>query len=83
MFQSLSHSTFFQGVPAEELEQLFGRLSFSVKSYSKGQTIAQRDEEIKNFCFMLEGTVKGEMIDFNGKILKVEEIQALQRCGDC
>lgn len=78
MFQLLSNSPFFRGVPASELEQTFSRISYSVKSFSKGQTIAQRDEEIKSLCIVVEGAVKGEMVDFTGKILKVEEIQAPQ-----
>ncbi len=78
MFQLLSNSPFFRGVSASELEQTFSRISYSVKSFSKGQTIAQRDEEIKSLCIVVEGAVKGEMVDFTGKILKVEEIQAPQ-----
>lgn len=78
MFKLLSVSPFFRGISPEELEQIFSRISYSVKSFSKGQTIAQREEEIKNLCIVVEGVVKGEMVDFTGKILKVEEIQAPQ-----
>jgi CRP-like cAMP-binding protein len=78
MFKLLSNSPFFRGISPEELEQIFSRISHSVKSFSKGQTIAQREEEIKNLCIVVEGVVKGEMVDFTGKILKVEEIQAPQ-----
>lgn len=78
MFKLLSISPFFRGISPEELEQIFSRISYSVKSFSKGQTIAQREDEIKNLCIVVEGVVKGEMVDFTGKILKVEEIQAPQ-----
>ncbi|HRX69380.1 MAG TPA: Crp/Fnr family transcriptional regulator [Tenuifilaceae bacterium] len=78
MFQILSSSAFFVGLNPQELEQIFSKILYSVKSFSKGQTIAQRDEEVKNLCIVLEGTVKGEMVDFTGKILKVEEIPAPQ-----
>jgi CRP-like cAMP-binding protein len=66
------------GLQSNQLEELFANISYSVKSYSKGQTIAQRDDEVKNLCIVVEGVVKGEMVDFSGKILKVEEIQASQ-----
>lgn len=33
---------------------------------------------MKNLCIVVEGVVKGEMVDFTGKILKIEEIQASQ-----
>jgi CRP-like cAMP-binding protein len=78
MFKLLSVSPFFRGISPEELEQIFSRISYSVKSFSKGQTIAQREDEIKNLCIVVDGVVKGEMVDFTGKILKVEEIQAPQ-----
>lgn len=78
MFKILSNSPFFIGLSPEELETIFNNISYSVKSYNKGQTIAQRDDELKNLCILLEGIVKGEMVDFSGKILKVEEIKAPQ-----
>ena len=78
MFQILSSSPFFVGLNPQELEQIFSKISYSVKSFSKGQTIAQRDEEVNNLCIVVDGTVKGEMVDFTGKILKVEEISAPQ-----
>lgn len=78
MFEVLSRSPFFIGLSPSELEEIFGRISYSVKSFGKGQTIAQREEEIKNLLIVVEGVVKGEMVDFSGKILKVEEIQAPQ-----
>ena len=78
MFQILSNSPFFIGLSAADLEVIFSKIAFCVKSFSKGQTIAQRDEEVKNMLIVVEGVVKGEMVDFSGKILKVEEIQAPQ-----
>ena len=76
MYEILSRSPFFLGVSPKELEELLSKVPFSVKSFSKGQTIAQREEEVRNLCIVLEGVVKGEMVDFSGKILKIEEIQA-------
>ena len=76
MYEILSRSPFFIGVSPKELEELLSKVPFSVKSFSKGQTIAQREEEVRNLCIVLEGVVKGEMVDFSGKILKIEEIQA-------
>lgn len=76
MFQVLSQSAFFIGLQPQQLEDIFSRITYSVKSFTKGQTIAQREEELKNLCIVVDGVVKGEMVDFTGKILKVEEIPA-------
>ncbi len=78
MFDILSQSPFFIGLQPVDLEQIFQKIPHSIKTYPKGQTIAQRDEEVKGLYIVLEGVVKGEMVDFSGKILKVEEIQAPQ-----
>lgn len=78
MFELLSKSVFFVGLNSDEIENIFRRISYSVKSYKKGQTIAQRGEEVKSLLIVVDGVVKGEMVDFSGKILKVEEIQASQ-----
>ncbi len=78
MFQIISQCPFFRGLKPDEIQHLFNGISYTVKSFSKGQTIAQREEEVKNLCIVLEGIVKGEMVDFSGKILKIEEMMAPQ-----
>ena len=74
MYETLSKSPFFIGLNPRELEDLFSRISHTARSFSRGQTIAQRDDEVRNLVIVLEGSVKGEMVDFSGKILKIEEI---------
>jgi len=69
-------SPMFRGLKPDEIQGLIERVGHSVKSFSKGQTIAQREDEVKNLCVIIDGSVKGEMVDFSGKILKIEEMQA-------
>ncbi|KAB2871060.1 MAG: Crp/Fnr family transcriptional regulator [Bacteroidales bacterium] len=76
MYQILSKSPMFRGLNPDEIKELIERVGHSVRSFSKGQTVAQRDDEVKNLCVVVEGTVKGEMVDFSGKILKIEEMTA-------
>ncbi len=76
MYQIISNSPFFRGLSPSEVEAILKKIAHSVKSFSKGQTIAQREEEVKNLCIVVAGTVKGEMVDFSGKILKIEEMTA-------
>jgi CRP/FNR family transcriptional regulator, dissimilatory nitrate respiration regulator len=78
MYNIISNSPFFRGLNAQEVEAILGKVSHSIKSFSKGQTIAQREEEVKNLCIVVAGSVKGEMVDFSGKILKIEEMMAPQ-----
>lgn len=74
MYTIISSSPIFRGVSPGEIQGLLSRVGHSVKSFGKGQTIAQRNDEVRNLCIIVEGSVKGEMVDFSGKILKIEEM---------
>ena len=76
MFEIISRSPFFRGLQPTELEEMFSKIVYSVKTFPKGQLIAQRDEEVKNLCVLVQGSVKGEMVDFTGKVVKIEEMHA-------
>lgn len=76
MFNVLGKCPLFKGLSEAEVETLLKATPNSVRSFSKGQTIAQRDEEVRFLCVVVNGSVKGEMVDFSGKILKIEEINA-------
>lgn len=76
MFKTISMSPIFRGLSNIQVNELLDKVPHSIRSYSKGQIIAQRGEEVKNLCIVVEGSVKGEMVDFSGKILKIEEMQA-------
>lgn len=76
MYPILSKSPIFKGVSPEEIEKMMSQTPHVVRNFSKGQLIAQRNEEVKNLCIVVEGSVKGEMADFSGKILKIEEMHA-------
>lgn len=78
MYHIISNSPFFRGLTPQDVELILSKISHSVKSFSKGQTIAQREEEVNNLCIVIAGSVKGEMVDFSGKILKIEEMFAPQ-----
>ncbi len=78
MYHIISNSPFFRGLSPQEVESILSKISHSIKSFTKGQTIAQRDEEVNNLCIVVAGSVKGEMVDFSGKILKIEEMFAPQ-----
>jgi len=78
MYHVISTSPFFRGLSPMEVETILNKVSHSIKSFSKGQTIAQREEEVKNLCIVVAGSVKGEMVDFSGRILKIEEMFAPQ-----
>jgi CRP-like cAMP-binding protein len=70
----LSASPLFRGIAPDDIENLLRGITFQVKNYQRGQVIASRDEECNFLIILLAGSVKGEMLDFSGKILKIEDI---------
>ena len=76
MFETLTNSNIFRGVPPGTLEELFDNIHFQIKKYDKDQIIALSEERCNNLLVLLNGSVKGEMIDFSGKIIKIEDIEA-------
>lgn len=66
----------FQGLSEEELSGLLKKVNFRVKRYRKGEVIALRGDPCNNLLIIKRGSVKGEMLDFSGKTLKIEDIEA-------
>ncbi len=76
MFQILSKCPLFRGINPEEVEKLITSVKYKVKSYEGEYVVASREEEVKNLMIVLKGSVRGEMLDYSGKVLKVEDIEA-------
>lgn len=72
----LSRCPLFRGVAPDELERLFSVYPTTVRSYVKGNVLASRDDEYTALMVVLEGSVKGEMVDQSGKVVKIEDIAA-------
>ena len=75
-FTLLSRCPLFHGVDPVELETLLSKYPCLVKSYVKGNVLASRDDEYTGLMVVLEGSVKGEMVDSSGKVVKIEDIAA-------
>ena len=74
IIELLLECTLFQGMSYDEIsEALKGHLG-RVKHYSSGSLIAQAGEELPSLNILLKGSVKGEMVDYTGKVIKIEDI---------
>jgi CRP-like cAMP-binding protein len=74
MFEVLSGCPLFLGITVEEITRLLQEVHHQVLKYTQGEMIALSGEEITHQLIVLEGSVKGEMMDFNGKTIKIEDI---------
>lgn len=76
MHNILSNSSIFKGVNPGEIIHILNIIRYQVKTYSAGQLIALTGETCRNLMIVIEGCVKGEMIDYSGKTIKIEDIEA-------
>lgn len=64
----------FRGMEGHELAGLISGISCRVRHYEKGEFIAHAGEEVFFMHILIRGSVKGEMVDYTGKIIKIEDI---------
>jgi CRP-like cAMP-binding protein len=76
LFQKLSQNQLFRNIPEPDLHELFKCIHYGVRKYDKGQLIAVAGDRCENLMIILSGMVKGEMVDFSGRTIKVEDIEA-------
>ena len=66
----------FKNIDKASLEQLFQGVSHQIKSFEKDQMFIQMEEPCDHLLIILKGSVRGEMTDFSGKTIKIEDIEA-------
>ena len=76
IYEQLSRSPVFKGIPTHEIGELLNRVQHRFIAYKKGKTLASRGDKCEKLMVLINGSVKGEMIDFNGKAIEVETIHA-------
>jgi len=78
MYQILLNSPLFRGILPDELDNLLQRVSHQVRHFRSGEMLAQAGEEIGRAMLLLEGRLQGEMVDFAGNSLKIEDLDPPQ-----
>ncbi len=76
VFEILVTSPVFRGIDTHTTKELLQAVGYQIKQYEKDELIAMRDDECNVLMIVVEGSVKGEMLDFSGKIIKIEDIPA-------
>jgi CRP-like cAMP-binding protein len=72
----LLRSPLFKGMTQEEIISVIAVTPFRIMNYKEGALIALSGENVSSFMLVTKGRVKGEMIDFSGRVIKIEEIPA-------
>ncbi len=73
---ALTQIPLFQSIEENELFRIFSELKISETRFRKDALLALQDEPCNRLIILLSGSVKGEMIDPSGRMIKVEDIFA-------
>ncbi len=76
MYEVLTHSKLFNGLNQSEIIHIFNLIHHQVKTYKEDEIVAYSGCICDRLFMLIQGSVRGEMIDDNGKIIKVEDVFA-------
>ena len=74
MLEILTACPLFRGLEVRALSEILSAIPYQLKTFKKGDLIARAGDEVYFQHIMLKGSVKGEMVDFAGKVIKIEDI---------
>lgn len=64
------------GLNEQEISSLFEKIHYQRRQYKSGELIENAGVPYTILRIVLKGSVKGEMMDYSGKVLKIEDIPA-------
>ena len=76
MIPTLVNNPLFRGITPERLLADLEEISFHTRSYKKGEILTRQGDVCNRLVILTKGSVRGEMIDYSGRLIKVEDITA-------
>lgn len=75
-FTQLGDTPIFKGLNPEQLEKLFSNKLYRIKTINKDEYALFANDRCEDLMFVVNGSVRGEMTDYSGKVIKIEDIVA-------
>jgi CRP/FNR family transcriptional regulator, dissimilatory nitrate respiration regulator len=75
-YSLLSNAHLFKGMTSVQVENLLSAVPFRVMKFRAGSMISLSGEPVNKLIIVTEGIVKGEMTDYSGRVIKIEDIPA-------
>ena len=66
----------FRNLDNKEIGDIIRKVHHHVRTYRKGDPVASGGDEYNSLFILVKGAVVGELIDFEGKVIRVEELKA-------
>jgi len=73
-YNNLSLSPLFKGLSADDVRSIVSATPNQVKKFKSGSLIYTHGDPVNYLVIVSEGTVKGEMVDYAGRVIKIEDI---------
>jgi CRP-like cAMP-binding protein len=75
-FNQLALCPLFNGISTEEIASILTFVPYRIRKYKTGSLVSQSGEPVNSLMIVTNGTVKGEMVDDAGRVIKIEDIPA-------
>jgi CRP/FNR family transcriptional regulator, dissimilatory nitrate respiration regulator len=75
-YSLLSIAPLFKGLSPDEIEKILDNVPHNVKKFQSGSLICLSGEHVNSLMVVISGVVKGEMVDYAGRVIKIEDIPA-------
>ena len=72
----ISKAPLFKGMTPDEVKIILSVVPFRVKKFQSGLMISLSGEPVNALIVVISGVVKGEMVDYEGRVIKIEDIPA-------
>ncbi len=72
----LNQAPLFRGLKPEAIEDIINTIPHKERKFNAGSLIAQSGDAVTSLMIVSVGMAKGEMIDFAGRVIKIEDIPA-------
>jgi CRP/FNR family transcriptional regulator, dissimilatory nitrate respiration regulator len=75
IIEKLIDCYFFKNVSASEIENIFKNKHYRIRNFEREQYIVQSGDICNDLPLLISGNVRGEMTDFSGRVVKIEDIK--------
>ncbi|HOI48644.1 MAG TPA: Crp/Fnr family transcriptional regulator [Prolixibacteraceae bacterium] len=75
-FEQLAHSPIFRGMKPDQISRRLSEIVYQVRRYGKDDQVVLMGQPVEALMIVQKGSVRGEMVDYSGRTLKIEDIEA-------
>lgn len=76
IYEELTKTIIFNGLDVKAVESLLKGKIFRINKFNKDDYLVYNDDICNNLLILIKGSVRGDMTDFSGKTIKIEDIRA-------